>query len=69
MLQTIGCFCEGRWLCRTNAECPRGGPDGALWREDFAGFLEALRSGELYVNVHTAANPGGEIRSQIDAAP
>ena len=26
---------------------------------------EAFRLGNLYVNVHTAANPGGEIRGQI----
>ena len=32
---------------------------------DFAGFVEALGSGELYVNVHTAEFPGGEIRGQI----
>ena len=34
---------------------------------DFDGFVSALRAGELYVNVHTAANPTGEIRGQIGA--
>jgi Cu/Zn superoxide dismutase len=29
-------------------------------------FLNDLRSGNIYVNVHTAANPGGEIRGQLD---
>ncbi|HEY8288204.1 MAG TPA: CHRD domain-containing protein [Acetobacteraceae bacterium] len=30
--------------------------------------LKALQSGKVYVNVHTAANPGGEIRGQISHA-
>jgi hypothetical protein len=32
---------------------------------DFPAFVEALRNGELYVNVHTVENPSGEIRGQI----
>ena len=28
-------------------------------------LISAMRSGELYVNVHTVQNPGGEIRGQI----
>ena len=31
----------------------------------FADFLTGLRAGATYVNVHTAAHPGGEIRGQI----
>jgi hypothetical protein len=34
---------------------------------DFDGFVEALRNGEFYVNVHTAKYPPGEIRGQIGA--
>jgi hypothetical protein len=34
---------------------------------DFAGFLSALRRGELYVVVATSAQPEGEIRGQIAA--
>src|SRR5690606_17825365 len=30
-----------------------------------AGFITALKGGTLYVNVHTQANPGGEIRGQL----
>ena len=32
---------------------------------DFAELVEKIRSGEAYVNVHTIANPPGEIRGQI----
>lgn len=30
-----------------------------------AELLQALLNGELYINVHTAANPNGEIRGQV----
>ena len=33
-----------------------------------AAQLTALKANELYVNIHTAPNPGGEIRGQIDFA-
>ena len=27
--------------------------------------MKAFQAGELYINVHSAANPGGEIRGQL----
>jgi len=43
--------------------------DVALWSAVGAPIdatqLEALRSGRYYVNIHTPANPGGEIRGQV----
>ncbi|MEP7181950.1 MAG: CHRD domain-containing protein [Betaproteobacteria bacterium] len=35
---------------------------GAKLTED---QMKAFKAGELYVNVHSAANPGGEIRGQL----
>jgi hypothetical protein len=35
---------------------------------NFAGLVSALKAGTLYVNVHTSANAGGEIRGQIVAS-
>ncbi len=30
-------------------------------------LLDEMQRGNTYVNVHTVANPGGEIRGQIEA--
>jgi hypothetical protein len=48
----------------TAADYPSPPPEGAP--ADFDSFLEAMRNGQTYVNVHTAACPAGEIRGQID---
>ena len=32
-------------------------------------LVDAIESGQAYVNVHTEANPPGEIRGTIDVAP
>ena len=39
--------------------------DQALNQHDFAGFLDALRHGSAYANMHTTRFLGGEIRGQI----
>jgi hypothetical protein len=40
-----------------------GGP------QTFAEALAAIRAGQTYINLHTQANPGGEIRGQVMALP
>jgi hypothetical protein len=42
-------------------------PTGSV--TDFAGAIAAIEAGSTYVNIHTAANPGGEIRGQIGGLP
>ena len=34
----------------------------------FSGAVDAIRAGNAYVNLHTAANPAGEVRGQIGMA-
>ena len=41
---------------------------GAL-DDNWDGFIDALEEGRIYVNVHTTAFPGGEIRDQVHAHP
>jgi hypothetical protein len=51
---------------------------GTITAEDLVGpwqgqnvsdLADAIRSGQAYVNVHTEANPGGELRGTIEQAP
>ena len=42
-------------------------PQPGLGIETFADAVAAIREGRTYVNVHTVANPGGEIRGAIEA--
>lgn len=42
-------------------------PGNACGWEDLSDVAAAMRAGNTYVNVHTTANPGGEIRGNIQA--
>lgn len=44
-----------------SAACPGG-------VADFDDLINIMQSGNAYVNVHTSANPGGEIRGQVRLA-
>jgi hypothetical protein len=38
---------------------------GALQGQPLSVLIDKIKAGEAYVNVHTAQNPGGEIRGQL----
>jgi len=39
---------------------------GLLAGEDLSALVNEMAAGNIYINLHTAANPGGEIRGQIE---
>ena len=51
--------------------CPSAasGTVAGVWRNVPAALMADLLAGRLYVNFHTALNPGGEIRGQITLSP
>jgi len=55
---------DGKWIDNasfTDADVNSGTGCG----DNLAELIETLRNGGAYVNVHTRANPGGEVRGQI----
>ena len=45
--------------------CGAGATDQGLDLHDFATFLNAIRTGDTYANLHTTRFPAGEIRGQL----
>jgi lipopolysaccharide export LptBFGC system permease protein LptF len=43
--------------------------EGPLQGQNMTDLVDAIESGQAYVNVHTEANPPGEIRGTIEVAP
>lgn len=54
---------KGRLLCRT---ITKGDLVGDLAGQPLSTLIEEIDAGNIYVNVHTVANPGGEIRGQVE---
>ena len=57
------------WVARKRGALFRGTLDESdllgRFSGNFSDFLRALRTGELYIDVHTSGHPGGEVRGQI----
>ena len=43
--------------------------EGPLQGQNMTDLVDAIEGGQAYVNVHTEANPPGEVRGTIDVAP
>lgn len=43
--------------------------EGPLQGQNMTDLVDAIEGGQAYVNVHTEANPPGEIRGTVDVAP
>lgn len=50
-----------------SASSLRARPDQGI--RDWDDFLQSLIGGQVYVNIHSAVNPGGETRGQLTVAP
>ena len=63
-----------QWLYPVSGPPPKllpGRTDGVLAEGTFTptpALLAAIENGDAYVNVHTVAHPGGEIRGQLRAS-
>lgn len=44
-------------------------PNAERGIRDWDDFIQSLVGGQTYLNIHTAVNPGGEIRGQLTVAP
>jgi len=47
------------------ADVGAGGAGQGIAAGEFNAFVDAVRAGATYVNVHTTGRPGGEIRAQL----
>ena len=50
----------------TNLNLPGGAAQGIRSWED---FMQSLMGGQIYINIHSAVNAGGEIRGQVLRVP
>jgi hypothetical protein len=51
----------------TPADIGAGAAAQGIAAGEFDEFVQAIRAGATYVNVHTVNRPGGEIRAQLDS--
>jgi len=49
-----------------NFRVNQGDLTGTLSGQALSVLLNEMAAGNVYINIHTAANPGGEIRGQVE---
>ena len=62
-LISVGQDIDGKWIGSASFDDDNIGDTNC--GETIAELADAMRSGDTYVNVHSVANPGGEVRGQV----
>ena len=61
---TAGWDVDGKWI--DNATITGASIINNVCGATLSQLAQAMQDGDVYVNVHTIANPGGEIRGQLE---
>ena len=64
----VALFTGNRASADVSGQVQAGDLSGPL-AGNLQGFVDALRAGNIYVNVHSASQPGGVVRAQVPGAP
>lgn len=63
-VHAAGLNVDGKWI--SNAAFTASSIVNPACGSTVAALVENMRTGRVYVNVHTVAHPGGEVRGQVE---